>query len=134
MFKWLKALLKARVAITVIYPPALGVETTTTPRIIEHPAPYRAVHRSNYRFVEHECGQDDGSYRTYYCTEMKGPHGWSQVSGTWTGEKDVAMRLHLRVLEKGAVKPPDIKTILWEGLSPDETKSWVELQLPHEEE
>lgn len=130
MFKWLKALLKARVAITIIYPPALGVETATEPRVIEHDAPYREVRRSNYRFIEHICGQDDGTYRTYYCTERKDTHGWSQVSGTWKADKDEAMKVHLIVLENGAVKPPDVKTVLWEGLSKEETKSWVELQLP----
>jgi len=131
MFKWLKDLWHAKVSITIVHPASTGVISTATPRVVDDSRSNIArVRKSNFRFAEHSV-TEEGRTRTYYYTEQYNGHSWYQVNGSWFSEKDRALRAHLQLVETGVIDcPVKVTTVLWEGLSPEETKTWVEVNMP----
>ena len=129
IFKWLRDLWKAKVSITLVFPPAEGVVSTTIPQVKKQETAAVIKHnKSNTRFVAYTVEPINGAARTYYYTETYVNKSWTQVDNTWFADKDEAMAAHLKFL-KGASLAKEIKTteVLWEGLDLEETKSWIEL-------
>ena len=127
MFKWFRS----KIHVTIETPPPAGVTSTTEPRIInQEPAGFEKIRKSDLRFASLTVKEPGEELRTYWYTERCQSGHWSQCGDSWFGDKDKALVAHMRIVEFGTASPERITTVLWEGLSPEETKSWVELQLP----
>ncbi len=127
--KKLRDLWKAKVSITLVFPPAEGVVSTTLPQVKKRETTAIVKHnKSNTRFVAYTVEPINGAAKTYYYTETYIDKNWKRVDNTWFADKDEAMAAHLKFLE-GASLAKETKTteVLWEGLDLEETKSWIEL-------
>ena len=132
MFQWLRNLWQAKVQINIIYPAPGGV-STTTPRIVsKEGGNISKVRKSDLRFVEYDITEADGQRKVYYYTEVYSGRSWAQANGTWFADKNRAMEAHLQLIERGTLDPVKIQTVLWEGLSKEETQTWVNIQLTKE--
>lgn len=109
---------KIQINITIINDSAPGVEHTTDSRSLDSVNIVRH-NRSNYRFVHKECDDSNGHY--WYTQEYTGI-GWKLVSDSWFADKKKAIEAHLKLIEFGTLKKPDVETVMWEGLSLDEAK------------
>ena len=128
IFKWLNNLWNTKVQITLVFPPTDGVMPTVVPRVVNEETNIVKVNKSNLRFVAYTVQPINGSSRTYYYTEACIGSSWKQVDNTWFADKETAMQAHLTFLEGKALASESKKTeVLWEGLSLEETKSWIEL-------
>lgn len=127
MFKWLRS----KIHVTIETPPPAGVTSTTEPRIVnQESARVEKIRKSDLRFASLMVKEAGEEPRTYWYTERYQNGHWSQCGDSWFAEKDKALIAHMRIVEHGTASPERITTVLWEGLSKEETKSWVELQLP----
>ena len=125
---WFKKLLASKISITIVVPPPEGVTPTKTPRVIEESIVKRQD-ASNFRFVEDKEVSHTGEEKIWFYTQYRDKSGWRMVSNSLSHSKEKAMKLHLYVVEHGSLEPEIIKTVLWEGLSKEETKTWVEVQM-----
>lgn len=124
---WIKLLWQSKVQITIITPPPLGVESTTTPRVVKVVPSLIKKTKSNYRFVEEQKIDHDGAERIVYSTEEYKNGCWSAITNSITLNKEEAIKLHLKVIERGNLDPVRTKTVLWEGLDAEETRVWASL-------
>ena len=129
MMNWLKTLLKAKISITIVYPPANGVESTVVPKVVDRTSNITTLRKSNVRFVQYDVQEQNEDPKTYYYTELYKSGNWAQVRNTWHSDKDKALAAHLKFVKEGVSEEKKITTVLWEGLSEEETESWVKLQL-----
>lgn len=132
---WLKKLKhsKIEIKITIIEPGVRRRVTSPTVEVVTAPMFVRKQ-QSNFRFVSVHTVEHDGTEKTWYCTEEYKDGRWSHCSDTLAGDKDKAMRLHLKYIEQGTLDPTKTKTVYWEGLAEDEVKTWVLTQLKPEED
>lgn len=128
MFQWLRNLAKSKISITLVYPPANGVEPTTTPKVVDRTSNITTIRKSNVRFVQYDIQEANEDPKTYYYTELYKNGNWNQVRNTWHSDKDKALEAHLNFVKNGVSEEKKITTVLWEGLSEEETESWVNLQ------
>lgn len=129
MIEWLKKLLLSKIQITIITPPPIGVEYTTTPRIIETTSPIiKKSKKTNYRFVESAKTDSISNevWSIYYTEELvKGK--WRLVGGSIASKKDRAIELHLKIISNASISPTTTNTVLWEGLDKSEAEVWAKL-------
>lgn len=127
---WLTRLLKARISINIITPPPEGVKHSTVPRQVEVDSPtIKRNRKSNLRFVEErktDCFGVESSYSVYYTEEYVGGK-WSCISDSIKCDREKAIELHLKLLDQVSLKDIKVKTVLWEGLGVEETKTWATL-------
>lgn len=136
MFKWLREFWKAKVQIniTLVYP-ARDIERITAPKTeVIHAAQFKYRNQSHYRFVGIKKVEHDGTERVYYHTEYYERGDWRYADDTLSSNKDEAMQLHLKYVEKGSLKPTETKTVFWQGLDREETATWVLLQTENKDE
>lgn len=135
MFSKIKKLWASKISIniTIIEPAPDGIVKSTVPRAIDNPITVSHLRKSNLRFVEETRTDWDGKGTTFYSTEHYKNGSWLYVNDTINADKEKAMELHLKLLERGSLDPIKVKTVMWEGLSQDETRAWVELQIPSKE-
>ncbi len=127
MFAYLKRLWHSKVQINIhiVYPVA-GVTRITSPTVIEKSPLKITRHRqSDYRFVSVEKVELDGTKRQYWNTERKEGKQWVYCGDTLSHDRDEAMELHKLIILNGTVSPVTTKTVEWEGLSVEETLTWV---------
>jgi hypothetical protein len=127
---WIKKLLASKISIniTIVQTSDPGILSTTVPR--EVPAKVlkiNTVRKSDFRFVSKVQKYHDRDRISYYTERFKDGK-WKEDHYSNSHIKEEAMQLHLLLLEKGTLAPTNSKTILWEGLSKEETKMWVALQ------
>lgn len=129
MFKKVKLLLASKISIniTIIVPAAAEIESTVVPRtsIISKPI---IVRKSDFRFASDKKVEQNGKITEFYYTEQYTKGKWSWVNHSGSVNKNAAMDLHLLLLEKTTLGPIETKTIHWEGLDKETTKTWVALQ------
>jgi len=131
---WFKKLLASKISvnITIVDNQPNDVKTSTTPQVIQGPIKVSHIRKSNFRFVHEEKTDHAGHTRSFYMTEEYKDGRWAFVSESLASDKEKAMALHLKVLEKGNLEDSSTKTIFWEGLGIEETKQWVALQTKEE--
>lgn len=137
MIKWLKHLLAHKISINItVITPIDGVEKTFTPRTVEETVVTVVKKKhSDIRFVEDICVDHNGVEERWYRTEYFDHYckKWFSVTGTNSRDKNKAIDLHLKYLERGTLEPIETKVVHWEGLDKEETKTWAELQKVSEE-
>ena len=123
---WLKRIIKSKISITIITPND-DVQHTTTPRQLEVDSPIiNRKKQSNLRFVEEtatDCFGKNNS--TVFFTEEYKNGRWSYVSNSLSSTKEKAIELHLKLVDNTPVQNIKTKTIMWEGLDAEETKTWA---------
>lgn len=130
MIKALRDFIAGKIQINVNYI-VDGIKPSTVPKITS-----KIVNRflaSNYRFCQYETkntGEKDT--RIYYYTELFDGSKWNRVDDSWYADKDKAMDIHLKLVNGEQLSDINvskrIETVLWEGLSKEETNTWVNLQ------
>lgn len=123
---WLKRVLAFKIHITIVIPPSTGVVSSTTPKIVEETI-ITNRHKSDYRFACDTEIDHTGEETVWYFTQEYKKGSWNIVSNSLSRNKEKAMNLHLKIIEQGSLEPRKTRTVLWEGLSKEETKTWVEL-------
>lgn len=119
-------LLKSKISITIVLPEVVGVNHSIEPKVDTQESPFiQRSYRTNYRFIEEKRYAVDGSKTDIYFTEEYKNGSWKVVFDTISVDKNVAIDRHLKLMEHGTLKPTIARTILWEGLDKEETKSWA---------
>lgn len=130
MMNWFTRLLKARFSITIITPPPTGVVHSPSPRQVEVDSPIIRRHtKSNLRFVEEkktDCFGVEAAYSVYYTEEYISGR-WSCITDSIKCDREKAIDLHLKLIDRGSLEDTIVKTVVWEGLDPDETRAWATL-------
>lgn len=126
---WFKKLLASKISITIVVPAEVGVQHSTVPRVVENPASVlKRKKLSNVRFVTDSEISHTGKETTWYFTQAYINHDWSMVPNSLSQDKKKAMELHLKIIEQGSIEPKTTRTVLWEGLSKEETETWIGIQ------
>lgn len=132
MIKFIKQLLSAKIQITInlMYKDNIPGEriTPNNPKLITINKPPRDPSRA-MRFMSEISADKFGKVQTWYYTEEWDGKRWDSILGTYSHDKDDAMKKYLDIAKaKQKPAPPEIKAVLWEGLSLEEASAWAALQ------
>jgi len=129
MIKFIKNFLakQIQINITIIEYADPNINSTTESKGTFEILHCSKVKKSNLRFTK-EIRTDHDSERTEYFTEVYKDGKWSKDYYSASHNKDEAMRLHMILLAGDKLSPTRHTTVLWEGLSEEETQMWVTLQ------
>lgn len=127
MIKYLKKLWKSKIEINIhIVYPVDGVKRITEPEIIRRDTVSITRHRqSDLRFVEMHRVDHFGNGRSVWYTERYENGYWSFCEDSLSSNRNEAMALHQKILERGTLKPITTIEVEWEGLGKEETLSWI---------
>lgn len=124
---WFSKLLASKISITIVTPGSAGVTHSTTPRVVEETV-IKRKRLSNFRFVSDKEIDHNGEETIWYATQEFDGKSWSLCANSLSRDKAKAMDLHLKIIQQGGIESVKTRTVLWEGLSKDETKTWIDLQ------
>lgn len=126
---WFKKFLKSKITINIVISTCPEIKHTTEPQVTIVRPLVTQIRKSDYRFVSEQKTNAEGIETLYYFTEQYDHKyaKWSMVSHTFSADKNKAMDTHLKLLELGTLEPTVVKTVHWEGLSKEETETWVTL-------
>ncbi|HET8688459.1 MAG TPA: hypothetical protein VFM18_17750 [Methanosarcina sp.] len=86
------------------------------------------LNKNDFRFVSDWKQELTGKVEEYWYTEILKDGRWHFVPDSLAHNKNKALDLHLQIIERGTVtKPREIKTVLWERITNDQTKTWASL-------
>jgi len=129
MINWLKLLWKSKISVTIVTPAVDISRVVDEYTIIHNDAPsIRKKTQTHYRFVCVNEVDATGNQKRHWCTEEYKRGKWWYVNDTLSHNKNQAMALHQELINCGIKKPVKTTTVLWEGLSAEETASWIALQ------
>lgn len=122
--------LKGRIHIDVRYV-IDGVQSIKEPKVINKVITKST--QSNYRFCQYETkNPGEKETRVYYYTESFVNGKWNKVDDTWFHNKDKALEAHVALVKGEGLSDlnvsKNITTVLWEGLTKEETEVWINLQ------
>ena len=126
---WVRKFLASKITINVLVSTSPEVHRSTVPKVLRDIKIINKTVKSDYRFVSEHKVDHLGNETLYYFTEHHDHkyNTWSLVSNSFKADKEVAMDLHIQIVNTGTLEPTVTKTIHWEGLSKEETETWVSL-------